>query len=212
MLLSLSTDYTDFGRFPGLGSKPNPRNPSLCEALSSAKGLRRRSGRRLRLSPKSVSVPIQIQCNRNGRGSQAKPKRPSRNARFSTGIAAALLATGRETNRHNNLGVALQQVGDAAGAEVEFRQALVLQPDLALALNNLGEIVLARNRLDSAEQLFRRAVSSQPGYALAHYNLGVVFQRTSRIADAESEYRRTLELMPGFTDAQERLKEIRPKQ
>ena len=56
----------------------------------------------------------------------------------------------------------------------QYQQALRLQPDYALAHNNLGHALLALGKPDDAEHHFREAVRLDPRNADAHYNLGMI--------------------------------------
>lgn len=68
---------------------------------------------------------------------------------------------------HNHLGIALAQLGDREGALTQF--AFANPP--AAALNDLGVVYLAQDRLEEAGAEFRRALALDPGYAKAWANL-----------------------------------------
>src|SRR5207247_2016203 len=70
----------------------------------------------------------------------SQPPRPREAVRFYT---AALALRPRSPGTHLNLGVALSDMGDYAGAIAAFREALRLKPDYAAAHNNLG-VALSR--------------------------------------------------------------------
>ena len=97
---------------------------------------------------------------------------------------AAIALVGKPEPRHWPLfysrGICKEQSKDWAGAEVDFRQALSLQPDQPQVLNYLGYSFLDRNEnLDEALDMIKRAVAAEPesGYILdslawAFYRLG----------------------------------------
>lgn len=58
-------------------------------------------------------------------------------------------------------------------AETHYREALLHNPTLAEAYNNLGTILLNSGRIEEAVQLYRRALVARPRYAEAYYNLGI---------------------------------------
>lgn len=97
---------------------------------------------------------------------------------------AAIALLGKPEARHWPLfysrGICKERSADWAGAEADFRQALVLQPEQPQVLNYLGYSFLDRNEnLDEALDMIKRAVAVEPesGYILdslawALYRLG----------------------------------------
>ena len=71
------------------------------------------------------------------------------------------------TEARNHLGIALAQLGDREAALHQFQE--VGSP--ATALNNLGTVYLAQNRLEEARAEFLKALRLQPGYSRAQANL-----------------------------------------
>src|SRR5262249_47530777 len=71
-----------------------------------------------------------------------------------------------------DLGLALLEAGDAAGAVAHFRRALALRPDLAAAHNALADALRRRGDDDAAIEHFRYAIRCDPDSAEAHSNLG----------------------------------------
>ena len=102
---------------------------------------------------------------------------------------------------HNNLGFALQALGQLQDALACYQQALTLEPVYAVAHNNLGNVLQDLGRLSEAIASFQNALALKPAYAAAHYNLGNALQRLGQIDTALASYRRALVLKPSFTDA-----------
>ncbi len=74
---------------------------------------------------------------------------------------------------------------DWAGAEVDFRQALVLQPDQPQVLNYLGYSFLDRNEnLDEALGMIERAVAAEPESGYIVDSLAWALYRLGRFEDA----------------------------
>jgi Flp pilus assembly protein TadD len=94
-----------------------------------------------------------------------------------------------DADTRNALGVAYVQVGRVADAVAQFRAALRVRPDLAMAHYNLGVIAMGDNSVVEAEARFRRAIELRPDYAEARNNLGIVLEATGRVNDAEAQYR-----------------------
>ncbi len=107
-----------------------------------------------------------------------------------------------------NLAYYLVMISDFPGAEVYYRQALLLAEEVfgqqhgetALCLNNLAQLLQDTNRLDEAEPLMRRALgifetslgSSHPNVATQLNNLAQLLQATNRLDEAEPLMRRAL--------------------
>ena len=71
-----------------------------------------------------------------------------------------------------------------------------LQPDDALAHNNLGNAWKDQGKLDEAVACYQRALLLKPDYAAAHNNLGNVFKDQRKLDEAVACYRRALQLQP----------------
>jgi hypothetical protein len=80
----------------------------------------------------------------------------------------------------NNLGFALFGKGDVDGAIAEYREAIRLDPKLALAHTNLGTIYLQRKNFPDALACARAAIRADPKYSNAHAMLGVGGRATTR--------------------------------
>jgi predicted O-linked N-acetylglucosamine transferase (SPINDLY family) len=72
---------------------------------------------------------------------------------------------------HNNLGVALTELGRLDEAGAAFRRALALDPKSAEAHNNLGTVLRDQANLSDALAAYRHALELQPGNAQTHSNL-----------------------------------------
>ena len=102
---------------------------------------------------------------------------------------------------HNNLGVALRDLGRHPEAEASYREALRLQAHYPEAHNNLGDALRALGRLGEAEASFREALRLRPDYPEAHNNLGLALRALGRLAEAEASFRAALRLRPGYPEA-----------
>lgn len=75
---------------------------------------------------------------------------------------------------HVNLAIIHAQNGNDAGAEGSITDALIIDPQHAPALNQLGMLLRRQGKFQEAEAAYQKAVAAKPDYALAHYNLGVL--------------------------------------
>lgn len=85
------------------------------------------------------------------------------------------------------------QVDEALG---EFRKAVDLQPELALAQNALGYALLLKGRYDESIEALSRAVRFAPTMVEAHQNLGIAYFKAGKRDDARAAFRRMIEVAP----------------
>jgi tetratricopeptide (TPR) repeat protein len=102
---------------------------------------------------------------------------------------------------HNNLGVALKQRGDLAGAIAEFRTALRLNPNYVDVHENLGNALNAQGDVEGAMAEYHAALRLNPDDANAHYNLGAALVGTRDLEGAVAEFQAALRLNPDLADA-----------
>lgn len=112
--------------------------------------------------------------------------------------AARLLG---DADSFNNLGLMLQEAGDAPQAEENLVRALQLNPKMVEAHCNLGRLYLLTGRLAQAESSLRHALAIRPYLVEAHNNLAAVLRRSGRLLAAEASCRRAIELRPQFYEA-----------
>jgi DNA-binding transcriptional MerR regulator len=86
-------------------------------------------------------------------------------------------------------------------AEELYQRAVRLDPSLAIAYTNLGNIRFRRGDEVGAEALYRRAIDVDPQQPEAHYNLGYVMLERGDARDAAAYFERAIEGDPRFSDA-----------
>lgn len=86
-------------------------------------------------------------------------------------------------------------------AEEAYRQAIRLDPSLANALTNLGNLRYRRDAPEEAEALYDRALAVDPRQPEASYNLGFLAYERGDVEDAAAYFERALESDPSFADA-----------
>ncbi|MBI5810334.1 MAG: tetratricopeptide repeat protein [Deltaproteobacteria bacterium] len=110
---------------------------------------------------------------------------------------AAVAEAGKEARRHvyyNNLGQTYAAMGDVKGADENLKEAALLKPDYAEALNNLGALRLKGGEYLKAAGLFEKAVEVNPAYPEAHMNLAAAFEHSGRYEEAIAHYEKYLEI------------------
>lgn len=95
-----------------------------------------------------------------------------------------------------NLGRALLEAGDLAGARMALERSAALAPQNSTYAYNLGNIYALTGDCDKGAQAFQRAVELSPSYTEAHINLGNCLARLGKPHEASASYRRALELSP----------------
>jgi hypothetical protein len=78
-----------------------------------------------------------------------------------------------------------------------FELAIMLDPDNAVAVFDLGCAYLIQNQLTRAAQSFRAALEKDPKLAEAHNNLGTTYMRVGNRSAGVEEFRQAVQLSPG---------------
>lgn len=86
-------------------------------------------------------------------------------------------------------------------AESLYRRAVEIDPWLAIAYTNLGNICFRRNQEPEAEKLYKKALGIDPVQPEAQYNLGYVMLERGEAAVAVEYFRGALRSDPRFADA-----------
>jgi tetratricopeptide (TPR) repeat protein len=73
-----------------------------------------------------------------------------------------------------NLAIIFADRGDDQAVEGSLTDALILDPQHPVALNQLGMLLRRQGKFPEAQAAYLKAVTASPDYALAHYNLGVL--------------------------------------
>lgn len=121
---------------------------------------------------------------------------------------------------HNMLGVALQQLGRAKEARVEFERAVELNPAYTEAALNLAVCYNELGRYDDAKAVYERAAAGRESRSTAvdnldgfvrgklanlHHELGLAYEGVGMLAQAVEQFRQALELCPTFADIRTKL-------
>ena len=102
---------------------------------------------------------------------------------------------------HYNLGIALNDQGDADGAIAHYRQAIELRPNYTEAHYNLGRLLAQKGQLGDAIAHYQKVLEVNPADAGAHNNLGATLFASGRADEAIAHYRKALEIQPDYADA-----------
>ena len=110
-----------------------------------------------------------------------------------------------DADLHCDLGTALRQRGDLAGAAARYQRALELSPAHLAAMVELANALQLCGRFLEAAATYRRALNIEPEVAELHNNLGNALRDSGRTDDALSSYRRALAIKPDFAEAHSNL-------
>ena len=93
------------------------------------------------------------------------------------------------------------RAGRLPQAEKLYRQIMVIQPALAEAHSNLGDILKVVGRTEEAIAVFRQAIALQPDIPEIHCNLGNALRIIGKPAEGIAAYRQAIALRPNFPAA-----------
>jgi tetratricopeptide (TPR) repeat protein len=102
---------------------------------------------------------------------------------------------------HDNLGLALAQVGRVPEAVAHWEQALRINPHDAEAHNNLGRALAGTGKIEEAIAHFEQALRINPDLADAHNNLGITSAQTGKIEEAIAHFEQALRINPDYAKA-----------
>jgi tetratricopeptide (TPR) repeat protein len=103
-------------------------------------------------------------------------------------LEASTAALREEPEFHNNLGLAYAASDREPDAIAEYRAAIALKADHAVAWNNLGLALQSINDVAGATDAFRRAIAIDARFAHAHWNLALVLLLAGRFDEGFAEY------------------------
>jgi tetratricopeptide (TPR) repeat protein len=93
------------------------------------------------------------------------------------------------------------RAGDLDTAERLYRQVLARQPKDAIALNDLGIVLVQRGGNERGEELIRAAIAAKPDYAEAHANLGSLLRARDEVDAAIAAFEHAVEAKPDYAEA-----------
>ena len=108
---------------------------------------------------------------------------------------------GTTAYRHFVEACAAEDRGDSETAEHLFRLAIDLEPNMAAALTNLGNLVYRHGELEESRRLYERALELDPAQPEARYNLANLLDDLGETELAIAELRRVCAAAPDFADA-----------
>ena len=99
----------------------------------------------------------------------------------------------------NILGASAFQIGMQNEAIEAFSKALLIKPDYAEALNNMGNALKEKGELDKAIEAYKKCITLKPNYANAYYNIGNTLKEQGELDKAIEAYRKSIILKSNYT-------------
>ena len=103
---------------------------------------------------------------------------------------------------HMDMADALASEGMCAEAEVEYANALRIEPNLTEAHNNLGNMLERTGKLGEAIAHYEEALRTKPDSVEAHYNLGGAFAKRGQGEQAIAHLQKAIDIKPDYLEAQ----------
>jgi len=94
------------------------------------------------------------------------------------------------------LGKVDQYLGNNAGAEIKFRQALEIQPDQLVGLTSLAQVQRQQGKLDAASKTINQAMAVAPEDIRVMTELAMIYEQTGQSTLAEPIFREVADKAP----------------
>jgi tetratricopeptide (TPR) repeat protein len=120
---------------------------------------------------------------------------------FQHAVKAQASYPGTLPNSWNDLGILAARAGNTDEAIGYFAKALEINPDHAVALQNLGNAYRQKKDWENAKTVLERAVALRPDDAEANYGLGMVYAQRDDAQRAYEYLQRALATRPAYPEA-----------
>ena len=112
----------------------------------------------------------------------------------------AVEVTSKNYRAHDQLGVALSEVGRTAEAVAQYQASLDVWPDYHAARNNLGTARMEQQQYNEAVREFAEAARLRPSSPTFRYNLAVALEAAGRRPEALAQLDTGLRVNPQHAD------------
>jgi len=126
-------------------------------------------------------------------------------------LARCTQINNRFPEAYDLMGQIHHRTGNVVKAEKNFRKAIELDPEDAVALNNFGVFLKYTSRKDEARECFLRSIKHSENYPDPLYHLGLIEMENNRFAEAEQWLTKAYETKTGRAKALPKLIELHKK-
>jgi Tfp pilus assembly protein PilF len=109
---------------------------------------------------------------------------------------AAVKKNPKDDAAYMNLGSTCEKLGEKVAAEMAYKNALSIKPDLEAAASNLSALYIDEGRIDDALAVARASLAKHPGSASLHENLGIALASRSDQDNATKEFSAAVQAAP----------------
>ena len=115
----------------------------------------------------------------------------------------------RLVTKFYNQGLVFNAKGDLDAAISNYKMALNMNPDFALAHNALGHAFFTKGKLNTSIEEFKKATKIDPNFGSAHCSLGAALAEAGKMKEAITEFKKAVDLEPDNANAREGLERAR---
>ncbi|GMH97438.1 hypothetical protein TrVE_jg3236 [Triparma verrucosa] len=102
------------------------------------------------------------------------------------------------SNTRNDYGLALYRQGRYDQAEVQLLEAIAINKENVVAMNNLAAVYCKKGKFSKAQKECERVITLDPNNAMAHRNIAKIFDTLGNTRDAVKHNRIAIQLGPGI--------------
>ena len=102
---------------------------------------------------------------------------------------------------YNIKGSCLCETGDLSASIASFEKAILINPDYAEALYNLGVAYQKLDQPDMAIETYKKAIAIQHAYPTAHHNLGIIYFQKDQMNSAIKSFEWAIAYSPNYSEA-----------
>jgi tetratricopeptide (TPR) repeat protein len=109
---------------------------------------------------------------------------------------AAVKKNPKDYTSYYNLGMTCEKLGDKSSAEMAYKSALSIKPELDSAAADLSALYVDEGRIDDALAAARNGLAKHPGSAALHENMGVALAARGDQDNASKEFSQAVQIAP----------------
>lgn len=155
-----------------------------------------------RLNPLAANAPLSVTMHPDSVAIEWSPATSEEGERPEYDLVSRLIERSRRelvtrpnsARAHSNLGIALFNAGDLAGAACEFESALRINAQHYVAASNLARVKVEMNDLTGAEQIYQLLRSHYPNSYTPILSLAQIAMRRQDYKSAEALFRQAISM------------------